>query len=223
MSHFYQSPPKSKVPEGRQLIIFDFDGVLADSFEAFYQLIGKSMAHIGLNLTKKQYQNFHIGNVHAGFKNFIKDQQKYLAFLKFRKANYDKYYKKVRLFPGVVKVLKKLSQDYILSIASSGKQNQILRLFKKRQADKMFDTVLGTTEYTKKNMLKQIMKKRKTSPEHTIMITDTVGDILVAKKVGLKTLAVTWGFHSKKILAQAKPDKIVSDIKNLPAVLTLTK
>ena len=51
------------------------------------------------------------------------------------------------------------------------------------------------------------------------MVTDTVGDLKVAKETGLKTTAVTWGFHSPKLLKSANPDFLVNDFKELKNVL----
>ena len=46
----------------RGLIIFDFDGVLADSFETFYPLMRDMMKHVGFSLSPDQYRNFFIGH-----------------------------------------------------------------------------------------------------------------------------------------------------------------
>ncbi len=198
-----------------KLIIFDFDGVLADSFESFFMLIKNAMKSAGISLTQNQYRNFFIGNIHQGFRNFIKDEDKYEIFSKFRKENYNKYYKKVRLFPDVPEILKNLSKDYILAIASSGSRENILKLLKTNGTGKPFGTVLATTENTKENMIKEILRKDKITPRQAVMITDTAGDIKIAKKLKLKTIAVTWGFHSKKLLESSKPDHIVSNLKIL--------
>src|SRR3989344_106985 len=96
----------------KKLIIFDFDGVLADSFDTFYLLIKDGMKQAGFSFTPDQYRNLFIGNVHQGFKDFINDKKKYLAFSEFRKAHYDKYYyaknNQVKLFPGALGFLKKI-------------------------------------------------------------------------------------------------------------------
>ena len=79
--------------------------------------------------------------------------------------------------------------------------------------------ILATGEYTKENMIKEIMNKFESKPEETIMITDTVGDIKLAKKMGLKNIAVTWGFHSKKILKTTEPDFIADSFLSLTSII----
>ena len=210
MSLSYQSRNSKK-----ELLVFDFDGVLADSFNSFFPLIKDAMESIDINLTEKQYRDFFSGNVHHGFENFIKDENKYSVFSKFRNKNYNKYLKNVCFFPGAVKVLKKLSRNHILTIASSSKQDYILKLLKKNRVDKLFGAFLATTDHSKENMIKEILAKFKVLPPKTIMITDTVGDIKIAKKIGLKTVAVIWGFHSTKTLRSSKPDFIADNFNEL--------
>ncbi|MDP3792411.1 MAG: HAD family hydrolase [bacterium] len=205
--------------KGIKLIIFDFDGVLADSFDTFYPLIRDAMSHAGLSLTQNQYRDFFIGNVHQGFKDFINNKKKYLAFSEFRKTNYDKYYYdgngKVKLFPGAIEFLRKIGKGYILTVASSGKEDNIKNLLEKNGVKKLFSLILANTANSKEGMIQEILYKFKAIPEETIMVTDTVGDLKVAKKVGLKTAAATWGFHSAKKLKLEKPDYLANSFKML--------
>ena len=200
-------------------IIFDFDGVLADSFATFYPLLRDSMAHIGLKLSPDQYRDFFTGNVHQSFKDFINNEDKYLSFSEFRKNNYDKYYydkkNKVRFFGGVKEFIKKLEKKYILAIASSGNQKNIENLLKNSEIAGLFNFILANTSDTKEGMIRDILDRSNAKAGAAIMISDTVGDILVAKKVGLKTIAVTWGFQDEKTLRLAKPNFIANDFKIL--------
>ncbi|MEK7121326.1 MAG: HAD family hydrolase [Patescibacteria group bacterium] len=207
----------------RCLIIFDFDGVLADSFKTFYLLIRACMRQIGLSFTPAQYRDLFIGNVHQGFKDFINNEEKYLIFSEFRKANYDKYYynknNRVKLFPGVLEFLKKLDKKHILAIASSGKEDNIKNLLKKNRVEKLFSLILADTANSKESMIKEILNKFHAKPEETFFIADTVGDIITAKKCGLKTIAVTWGFHSAKVLKSANPDCMAKNPKEIQKIL----
>lgn len=213
MSHSYQSPNK------KGLLIFDFDGVLADSFEYFYSLISISMKHVGRSLTRNQYRNLFIGNVHQGFRDLINDDQKYTIFSEFRKTNYDQHYydknKGVKLFPEVSEFIKEIKNRHILTIASSGNQDTVENLLEKNKIKRFFSLILANSAYTKEGMINEILNKFQFKPEDSLMITDTVGDIEVAKKNGLKTLAVTWGFHSERLLKSSKPDLTANDFNEL--------
>lgn len=205
-----------------KLIIFDFDGVLADSFDTFFPLIRDAMKNVNIDLTENQYRDLFIGNVHKGFRDLIKDNEKYSAFLEFRKTNYDKYYygkNKVKLFPGTVDFVKKVGKKHILAVASSGKQDNIEGLLEENGVRNLFGLVLADTATTKEGMIKKILNEFRSEPKNAVMITDTVGDIKAAKKCGLKTVAVTWGFHSRTMLRTARPNFIVSTLEELSKIL----
>lgn len=204
------------------LIIFDFDGVLADSFDNFFSLIRDSMESIGLSLTPNQYRNLFVGNIHQGFSDFIHNESGYKAFSKFRKNNYDKYYynkhHRIKLFSGAIEFLKDINKYYILSIASSGKEYNIKDLLEENGIKNLFATILANSATSKEGMIKDILDKSPNALEKTFFITDTVGDIKVAKKCGLKTVAITWGFHSKKMLKSAKPDFTANSFKEVEKI-----
>lgn len=202
-----------------KLIIFDFDGVLADTFGTFYPLIRDSMKRVGLKISPDQYRKLFISNLHKGFKDLINDDSKYVIFSKFRKDNYDKYYyntkNKAILYRGARQLIEKISKNHILTIASSGKENNIKDLLKQNGINEFFSLVLANSSHSKEGMIKKILDKLDAKPEETTMVTDTVGDLRVAKKIGLKTIAVTWGFHSAKILKSEKPDYLANNFKML--------
>lgn len=207
----------------KHLIIFDFDGVLVDSFDTFYLFVRDAMKHIGLSLTPDQYRDFFIGNVHQSIKNLINDENKYALAMEFRDSNYDKYYNekshKVKLFPGAIKFLKEISKNYVLTIASSGRENNIKKLLEENGVKNLFSLILANSATSKEGMIREILDKFNKKAEVSVMITDTVGDIITAKRSGLKTIAVTWGFHSKEGLVAAKPDKIAENFKKLELIL----
>ncbi len=201
-----------------KLIIFDFDGVIVDSFGCLFPLIENAMKDIGFSFTQDQFRSFFTHNVHQSYKDFIDDEVTYARFSKFRKANFDAYYQP-RVFPGVANVVFELKKHYFLAIASSGKQDTIMRILQKNGLANCFDTVLATTDSSKENMIQELLKKYNAQPEEAIMITDTVGDIKIAKELGLKTMAVTWGFQSETTLTSALPDFIVQSPEKIQNIL----
>ena len=211
---------RSRKHNRKKVIIFDFDGVLADTFNTFYSLIKDCAKEIGLKLSPNQYRGFFIGNVHTEYKKFIKDREKLGTFLKIRKANYDKYYfgkkTEAKLFSGTGSLIEKTSKKNILAIASSGYTKNIKKLLGKSKTS--FSLILAGSD-PKEIMIKEILNKFKKRADETTMITDALGDIKAAKRLGLKTIAVTWGFHDSKVLKKGKPDKLVKSFKELEKLL----
>ena len=55
--------------------------------------------------------------------------------------------------------------------------------------------------------------------ENVVMIGDTTHDILTAKNAGVKSIGVSFGYHSVSELVNAGADEIVDDFSNLPSVI----
>jgi phosphoglycolate phosphatase-like HAD superfamily hydrolase len=63
------------------------------------------------------------------------------------------------------------------------------------------------------------MKHFHLNNKEIIFITDTLGDIRAANKLGIKTIAVDFGYHERARLENGNPQKIISNFKDiLPAV-----
>ena len=61
-----------------------------------------------------------------------------------------------------------------------------------------------------------------TNSGHTFYVCDTAGDVREAREAGVKTVAVTWGWHPRSRLERARPDVIVDDPKKLLGLALLT-
>lgn len=198
-----------------KLIIFDFDGVLADSFRQLYALNKMAMAKVGVGLAEDQYRGFFIDNVHAGFKKFLNDRAVYENFSVIRRRTFNKYYSTVNLFPGVVGLIKKLSKKYILAVVSSGEENLIEKLLSKARILKHFRYIHASSGLSKEEEIKLVLKNSGAKPKEAIFISDTYGDIFLTKKLGLKTIGVGWGFHDADQLRLSKPQFFAKDFKKL--------
>lgn len=200
---------------GPKLIIFDFDGVLADSFRQLYALNKMAMAKVGVGLAEDQYRSFFMGNVHAGFKKFIDDRTLYEKFSAIRRRNFNKYYLTVKLFPGAAGLIKKLSKKYILAVVSSGEENLIEKLLSKARILKHFRYIYAGTGPSKEKEIKLVIELADIKPQEAVFISDTCGDIFLTKKLGLKTIGVGWGFHGADRLRLSKPKFFAKDFKKL--------
>jgi phosphoglycolate phosphatase-like HAD superfamily hydrolase len=63
------------------------------------------------------------------------------------------------------------------------------------------------------------MLKLHESPKSHLFITDTLGDLKEAAKVGLPAIAVSWGVHSPDRLGQGNALMIVHTVEELRGAL----
>jgi len=190
-------------------IIFDFDGVLTDTFEFVYKI---NLDIREEKFTREEYRDFFNGNLFDT--PGITEQSD-----KFYKIQ-NETFKHLKIDPNIKKNLLTLSK-YPLFIISSNMEVTINEFLERNDAE-VFKDILGFESHTSKvEKFKTIFKKHNLSADDCIFITDTLGDILEANKVGIKTIAVDFGFHDKKRLEKGHPYKIVSSFKEIVETINL--
>lgn len=65
--------------------------------------------------------------------------------------------------------------------------------------------------------MRKVLKDEKLDPQQTYYIGDETRDIDVARAVGIKSIAVTWGFQGEAILRKRKPDYVIASPSKLKA------
>jgi len=79
---------------------------------------------------------------------------------------------------------------------------------------KYFDEILGGPKPKMKNFM-HIIKKHKAKPEDTIYIGDSRGDVLAAKKLGIKVIAVNRNPKKRNSFRKLGSDITISDLCQL--------
>jgi phosphoglycolate phosphatase-like HAD superfamily hydrolase len=189
-------------------IIFDFDGVIHDTFEFHLRKIKK---FTGIELSSKEFKNIHK-------KNFYFSVPK-----KYEDVDWDAYrdfvFKEVSMFKikdKIRKVILELSNKYKLFIVTSGGEKNVSAYLGNNGIIQNFKEVLGMESFkAKTDKFNLIFKKYKLSKKDCIFVTDTLGDIIEANEVGLKTIAVDFGFHCRKTLIKGNPYKIISSFDEI--------
>ena len=212
-----------------KLIIFDYDGVLIDSFPMACEIYNDFFEKFGIlnkfnngnKFDDHYFRNFFDVNWKLPLNNmgFTDDMLNECAKSYFSRFNSDS---SKMLFDGIEDVLKILkNQGYKIAIASNNKEDAIkLRLTKEGIID-CFDLIIDDSFGMKPDPAGVIaaLDKLSISPENAVLIGDMDGDIEAAQNANLKkAIAVTWGYHLKKKLLNAdviidSPEQLLEAIK----------
>ena len=188
-------------------VIFDFDGVL--EFSGYHY---KACAAKFPGLTPSEYSDWFEGNVHAKRKGRAVNEDVDFTAVRTRLLGQEE------LEPSIIKLIKDLSRDYELHIISSNSEVVIKTYLAKKRMDSYFKSILGSeTDPSKIVKFGMILND---DISNAVFITDSLGDVVEANHLALKTIAVTWGVHSKELLKRTKPYKIVDTIDELSNAIT---
>jgi FMN phosphatase YigB (HAD superfamily) len=195
-----------------KVIIFDFDGVIHDTF-AFHKR--KIEAFASVEFSENEFRDIHNGNFFAHKNDKLKDAD----WLAYRDYVYDEI-SNMKMEDEMTQALIGLSKDHLLFIISSGGTKTILDYLKNNTIGDIFKEVIGMDTYRSKiDKFNFVFSKYQLTPGDCIFVTDTLGDILEANTLNIKTIAVDFGYHKKETLSKGNPFKIVSSVSQLLEVI----
>ena len=186
-------------------LIFDFDGVIHDTLEIAYRI--HHILEPGLSL--EEYKDFFNGNIHEHKKITPEIAERYFELQK-------KEFEKLEIEKEIKKELFRLKERFSLFILTSNQEETLNNYFENNGIIHIFKEVLGLeTHASKVEKFNMIMKKYNLGKDEYLFITDTLGDILEANKVSIKSIAVDYGFHEKERLKKGSPLRIISQFSEL--------
>ena len=194
----------------RKLFLFDFDGVLADSLDLYAEAVARCLERIGTPIVKNRedYLALFEGNFYESMAARGVDLAAFAQAAKEILPGIDSG--AMKPFDGLIPVLDALQKDHLLAVISSNGSRTIRRMLERFGFDPYFEEVLGSDFlFSKKDKIDYALAKYGIPPERTFYIGDTTGDIVEARAAGVRTVAVTWGWHSRERLVAAHPDFLV--------------
>jgi len=198
------------------LVMFDYDGVIVDSFEVFTAAFMAACRRCGFHgiTSKAHLMGLFDRNLFEAMRDFDLDDRKIGQILQTFETEISGRLDTVKLFSGMAAALKAIAHNNHIFIITSNVSHHVSRVLNTNGVD-CFEDVLGAEkEKSKTKKIKQTKARYTSCPAY--YVGDTTGDISEGKKADALTIAVTWGWHDAGKLAQADPDFIVSS----PAELT---
>lgn len=176
-----------------KVIIFDFDGVILDSWEHAYEGTSRSWPE----LTPERHRNFFNGNIHQEIAKLPKAKYSPEEHSKWFHEVHEVKKKELLIFPGVSEVIKKLATKYILVINTSANSLSTKELLESNGIN-VFTSVYGLESSKNKiDKFKSILNDNNVKENQCMFITDTVGDVNDANLLSIPTLLVSWGYQDR--------------------------
>ncbi len=205
----------------KKLIIFDFDGTIADSFEILISIINDLLEKEGREkFSEEAIEKSRDLSVKEIIANFKISKWKLLFFLRKAQKKFGKKILAVKPIAGIEEVIKYLKERGLtIGILSSSDSKIIKKFIRKNNLD-VFDFIRSKRNlFGKAPEIKKILKMYNLSPGQAFYVGDEVRDIEAAKVAGVFSVAVNWGFNSKKALQKADPDYFIDAVSDLKKIL----
>ncbi|MBI1936266.1 HAD-IA family hydrolase [Candidatus Woesearchaeota archaeon] len=202
----------------KKTIIFDFDGTIADTFFIAEEIGNKYAKKYSIAISSKEARELGLKTLFLKLKFPLWRIPVILA--EFKRTIALKLDKKVTLFDGMREVLHQLSKKHQLGIASTNSEESINRFLAKYRILELFKFISSNSSiFGKHRALKRLCKKYNLPYKDVIYIGDEDRDVRAAKKLGIKVIAVSWGYNSKRLLEKEKPDYIADKPRQILNIL----
>ena len=200
-------------------IIFDFDGVIADTEPIHLKMFQRVLAEEGITLTEEKYHQQYLALDDKGcFSAVLSDNgrqvdKKLVEEMIRRKSIYfDEYVKdNLIIFPGVVDFVRRVAQEYLLAIASGALRHEIEFGLESREIRQEFQAIVSAEDVEKGKpdpeafltALQELNNIQSSSaqiqPSECLVIEDSLHGIAAAYEAGMKCLAVTNSYSANEL------------------------
>lgn len=204
------------------LIVWDWDGTLADSTGMIARAIVKAAQEVGLpSLELGQARNV----IGLGIRDAIRtlfpsiSSEQAQALTRRYTINYYAAEEDVLLFEGAMALIAELKRKGFKQAIATGKGRRGLNTALQRlDMEKYFHATRTADECFSKphpQMLDELMDFLVVTPERTLMIGDTTYDMLMAKNADVQSLAVSYGAHRADELLNCQPKALFNTFDEL--------
>ena len=216
---------------GRRIrgIVFDVDGTLTNSVEAYYEIFREVSARFGIQIKKEDVlEPMATGDLiwdRILPEDFPGRNEKIRQFMNVIPKVYQEVFQRVRPFAGLESVLKKMEEKEITLGALTSSRAFAVRPLSNHGLSHYFKVIMtredGFPQKPAPDGILECLRRMEVIPSDAIVIGDTPLDIRAGKAAGTLTIGVLSGIGTRAQLKAEAPTAIIEDISQLLMLLNL--
>ena len=195
------------------LVIFDYDGVLADTLDDLIHFGQEACNQLGVQhvVTKEDLSNLEVMSF-ATYGRACEVPEHLID--EFVRISLDLFAKKASppaIFNGLSEVIQHFSSKHKIAIVTTNSSQNVHAFLTQHGLDSLVHAVYGVDTPGSKAQKISIARERfANNGEAIFMIGDALSDIRSAKEAGVTSIAVTWGHQSLETLLRGSPDFVIN-------------
>jgi beta-phosphoglucomutase len=211
-------------------IIFDCDGVIADTEPLHMAAFQRVLLEEGLEMSRDEYYNHYLAyddracflKVFADRKRPL-DEQKLVDMIR-RKSRYigPAMQSHLRLFPGVADFISRASGRFPLAVASGALRHEIEMVLEHGRIKHFFECIISAEDVGRSKpypdpFLKALssmveIRREEIAPSECLVIEDSIHGISAARAAGMVCLAVTNSYDESQLM---EADRVVGSLEGV--------
>ena len=203
----------------RQLVIFDFDGTLADTLPVFVDVFDQAADKYGF---RRMDRDRHHALRQLDARQMMALHEiplwKVPAIATFMRSEMGRSVAGIRLFDGMAEVLRALKErGVLLAVVSSNSRDNVVNVLGPELAALFCRFECGASLFGKLPKIRKVLAATGVAREHTLMIGDEIRDAKVSAEAGIDFGAVAWGFNNIEALIAERPARVFRQVDELLA------
>lgn len=204
------------------LVIFDYDGVLADTLDDLIHFGQEACNQLGVNhvVTKDDLSNLEVMSFATYGRACEVPEPLIDEFVRISLNLFAKKSSPPAIFDGLSEVIQHFSTNHKIAIVTTNSSQNVHTFLTQHGLDSLVHAVYGVdTSGSKAHKIALARERFVRNGEAIFMIGDALSDIRAAKEAGVTSIAVTWGHQSLETLLRGEPDYVVNNPHELIEVI----
>jgi HAD superfamily hydrolase (TIGR01509 family) len=210
--------PKNKSLQG---VLFDWDGTLIDSYRADSSAYLAMFREMGISWGLEELARHYSPNWYRVYRAAKLPRARWDDADRAWRTHYAKH--SPQLIAGARQVLARLERKHHLGLVTSGDRDRVKRQLRAFRLTQMFGARVCSGDTTQKKPhpapLRLALQQLRLEPSACVYIGDSPEDLEMARRAGVRAIAVLGPFPTEKRLRAAKPDFLLDSIRDLPEAL----
>lgn len=188
-------------------IVFDFDGTLADSEGACFELLNELAGKHGYRrIDREQWSELKLQPYAERLRRLGVPLLRVPLLAAEARRQYRTCISSLRTFPGIVDCLQHLKEaGCTLHVLSSNSAANIQQFLAVQQIDVFASVNSERNFFGKHTALRRLMERRGLSPSDMLYVADEVRDVEACRKAGVQIISAAWGFDPSERLREVNP------------------
>lgn len=207
-----------------KLVIFDFDGTLADTLPFTLSIMDQLSDKFGtLRMNREDLPLLRSYSPARIIKMYDIPLWKIPLMTKESQRLLYENIEEIHLFPGMEDVIRTIAGHGItMAVVSSNALKNVKKVLGEEitRLISLFECQTGL--FGKAPRLRKAVREAGLKPEEALSFGDEIRDIQAARQVGIPCAAVTWGFADGNALAGYQPDHLATEVSQILKILSLT-
>lgn len=204
-----------------RLVVFDFDGTLADSFAWFVDVWNDAARRYRFRAVEpEEVEGMRGLSAREVMRRAGTPAWKVPFIVAHARRRRHRYAEQAALFPGVGALLRRLAEAGVeIAIVSSNSEANVRRVLGRENAGLVRHYECGASIFGKKASFRRVLRRSGVEPGATLCVGDEIRDAEAARAAGIPFGAVSWGYTTAEALGALGPAEQFATVAEIGEVV----